>query len=80
MDRKQFEDELCKLLDRCEASEPTKACSLLLTVIGVCDRWSLDEFQRLATLEEITGVLRVEFARVRAVTGTAALPRGGLQS
>ena len=80
MDRRAFDQELGELINRCEANEPTKATSLAISMIAVVDRWSLAEFGRLAEFEEIRGVLTLAFAQVRAATGNAAPPAGGLQA
>ncbi len=80
MNRKQLDDALIELVNHCDANEPTKATSLAYTMIAVLDRWALHEFGRLATFDEMIGVLRLALAQVRAATGNASPPKGGLQA
>jgi hypothetical protein len=75
-----FYEELLEAEQRSELAEPAKAKALLKVAIAIMDRVSLHHFGQLATAKQVEGILNLAFAELRAQTGNAATPKGGIQA
>lgn len=80
MTSEQFADEVINLLTRCNLHDALQARTLIECAIAVVDRNKLASGLPLATRAEFEGFARMVFIALRARTGNANPPVGGVQA
>lgn len=80
MTTEQFADKLIALLDGCDLHDALQARALVECSIAILDRNKLATGLPLATRAEFEGFARMIFVALRARTGNANPPAGGVQA